>query len=214
MVRPRRSHGSPDRRPHQAHDDQLRTDGGEDEEEQDDLDRSNVDVTEAGTAEPAAPKWEKPDPDDIPEFEIRADEPVATGPTDADAGAADSGADPTAGMPNTARSPGQSRIKAEGIEGYIVALELCARLPEDIRLPEEAADLVPAAVEAELENDIRSFAASEFGTESPHVETLEFVDTADGIWLRLRLGISPGAFEDLDPDEIRAHAVEELEGLF
>lgn len=183
-----------------------------------DQDRSNVEVTPAGETEPADPKWEKPDPDDIPEFEIRADEPL-TRPTErsesADHTREGAPEDSTAGMPNVARSPGggDSRIASEGTEGYVVAVELCARLPEDVRLPEQAADVVPAAVEAELEEDIQSFAAAEFDNPSPHVEVLEFVERDDEIWLRLRLGISPEAFADLDPAEIRSHALQELEGL-
>ena len=185
------------------------------------VDASNVEVTEAGEAEPAEPKWDRVDPDDIPEFEIRADQPAGVGGSAGNASAderkpmADDGAtDPTAGRPNTARSPDQSRIKRGGTEGYIVALELCARLPDDVRLPEEAADLVPAAVEAELEEDIQAFAAAEFETTSPSVETLSFVEVDDKIWMRLRLGISPEAFADLDPEEIREHALQQLEGLF
>lgn len=191
------------------------------------LEQSNVEVHEPGTADPADPKWEKPDPDDIPEFEVRAGEPMAessdpggpktsdpAGPTTPESNhdrASES--DPTAGMPNAARSPGDARIQREGTEGYVAALELAARLPEDVRLPEEAADLVPAAVEAELEQDVQSFAAAEFDEESPHVDVLEFVERDGEIWLRLRLGIPTEAFADLDPDEVRAHALQELDGL-
>lgn len=181
-----------------------------------DLDRSSVEVTEAGGAEPADPKWEKPDPEDIPEFEIRADEPMArtqtAGGPDGDRTTADQ--DPTAGRPNTARSPGSSRISREGADGFVAALELCARLPDDVRLPEQAAELVPAAVEAELEQDIQAFAAAEFDNPSPHVDTLAFVERDGDIWVRLRLGIPAAAFDDLDPQEIRDHALQELEGLF
>lgn len=186
------------------------------------VDASNVDVAEPGEAEPAEPRWERIDPDDIPEFEIHADQPVGVDGSADDADGNDRDAtttndqatDPTAGRPNTARSPGQSRIKQGGTEGYIVALEICARLPDDVRLPDEAADLVPVAVEAELEEDIRAFAAAEFETARPSVETLSFDEADDEIWMRLRLGISPDAFADLDPDEIREHALQRLEGLF
>ncbi|WP_396611325.1 hypothetical protein ACH9L7_14090 [Haloferax sp. S1W] len=175
------------------------------------LDRSNIEVTPAGDAEPADPKWEKPDPDDIPAFETGADKPLTRpGGTDA---SGDESVDPTEGMPNTARSPGDARISSEGTEGYVAALELCARLPDDIRLPEEAADLVPAAVEAELEQDVQSFAASEFDNPSPHVEVLDFVERDGEIWLRLRLGVPAAAFTDLDPDAIRTHALETLDGF-
>lgn len=173
------------------------------------VDRSNVEVTEAGEAEPADPKWERPDPEDIPEFEIRADRPAAGEPP---AGAPGE-VDPTAGMPNDAAAPG-TRISEEGTEGFVAALELCARLPEDVRLPEEAADLVPVAVEAELERDVQSFAAAEFDNPNPHVQTLSFEEADGEIWLRIRLGVPPEAFADLDPEAIRTHALRELEGVF
>lgn len=188
------------------------------------VDRPNVEVTEAGEAEPVDPKWEPPDIDDIPEFEVRADEPVVSGgtdigDTDTDAGTVeDPGGggdvdDPTAGMPNTARAPGATRISSEGTEAYIVALEMCARLPNDVRLPEEAAELVPTAVEAELEQDVQQFAASEFGTQTPHVDTLTFEDVDGEIWLRLRIGLPTDGFADIDPEEIRSFALEQLEGV-
>lgn len=183
------------------------------------VDRSTVEVSEPGDADPADPKWEPPDMDDIPEFEVRADEPVVkddstigdgpqAGP--GDAGDAD---DPTAGMPNTARAPGATRVSTDSAESYIVAMEICAQLPEAVRLPEEAADLVPAAVEAELEQDVEAFAASEFGTRTPTVDTLTFDEVDGDIWLRLRIGVPPDAFADLDPDTIRQHALQELEGV-
>jgi hypothetical protein len=196
----------------------------------------SVEITEPGEAEPVDPKWDPPDienVEDIPEVtgpktrsaeSSRADSRTGKedgapsgGQATADAdvsGNQEQSSDPTAGMPNTARSPAQSRLKEGGADGYIVALELCARLPEDIRLPEEAADLVPVALEAELEENVRQFAGDQFDNPSPHLETLDFVDTNDEIWLRLRLGISPEAFDDLDPDEIREHALQELEGMF
>ena len=195
----------------------------------------NVEITDPGEAEPADPKWEKPDienVEDIPAVTGPKTRPADSSRTDSPAGgsagaagggpAADAGVagdreqdrDSTAGMPNTARSPAQSRLKEGGADGYVVALELCARLPEDIRLPEEAADLVPVALEAELEENVRQFAGDQFDNPSPHVETLDFVEADDEIWLRLRLGIPPEAFANLDPDEIREHALQELEGMF
>jgi hypothetical protein len=179
------------------------------------LDRSNVEVTEAGTAEPADPKWEKPDPEDIPEFETGAEKPLerSSGGAGVEGAGGKTPEDPTEGMPNEARSPGNSRIKREGGEGYVAALELCARLPDDVRLPEQAADLVPAAVEAELEQDVQAFAAAEFDEHSPTVDVLEFVERDGEIWLRLRLGVPEDGITDLDPDAVRAHALEELEGL-
>lgn len=187
---------------------------GGDSDEDSSVDRANVEVTEAGETTPADPKWEEPDLDEIPEFEVGGQHPSGSaGQADSTAGSA-GGQDPTAGRPNEARSPDSSRIKEEGTEGYVAAVELCARLPDDVRLPAEAADLVPAAVEAELEEDIQSFAAAEFDNTSPTVDTLEFVERADELWLRLRLGITPDAFVDLDPDEIRGHALQELEGMF
>lgn len=200
----------------------LRTDGGEGPDDQEEngtdeeatVDRSNVELTEQGEAEPAEPTWERPAPEDIPDFEIRADRPLAGGGDTGDATPEDRTGDPTAGMPNAARSPGQARIDEGGTEGYIVALELCARLPDDVRLPEDAADLVPAAVEAELEEDIQAFAAAEFDNPTPSVDTLAFVEADDEVWMRLRLGVPSEAFVDLDPDEVRAHALQQLEGLF
>lgn len=190
------------------------SDSNSDSNSDSDIERSNVEVTEPGETEPADPRWEEFDPEDIPEFEIRADEPTSAGGRTAGKTADESIDDPTAGMPNRARSPGQSRIKEEGTEGFVAAVELCARLPEDVRLPKEAEDLVPVAVEAELEEDIRAFATAEFDTASPHVETLSFVEVDDEIWLRIRLGIPPEVFADLDPEEIRNHALQQLEGLF
>lgn len=196
----------------------------------------NVDITEPGEAEPVDPKWEEPDienVEDIPEVSgpktrpadsDRVDSPesgksagTAGERTGADAGVSGSQAgssDPTAGMPNAARSPEQSRLKKGGADGYVAALELCARLPEDMRLPEEAADLVPVALEAELEDTVQQFAGDQFDNPSPHVETLDFVDVDDEIWLRLRLGIPTESFADLDPEEIQEHALQELEGMF
>jgi hypothetical protein len=194
--------------------------------------RANVEVTEAGEAEPTDPKWEKPDIDnieDIPEVTGPKTRPADSDRADASAGGKSGGqaatntdisgrqksdGDSTAGMPNTARSPGQSRLKKGGADGYVVALELCARLPEDMRLPEEAADLVPVALEAELEQNVQQFAGEQFDNPSPHVETLDFIDVEDEIWLRLRLGIPPEAFADLDPSEIQEHALQKLEGMF
>jgi hypothetical protein len=195
-------------------------------------DRANVEVTEAGETEPADPKWEKPDIEDIPEVEGPKTRPADSNQTDASAGGEKGGAaggqaaadtdissgqeqdgDPTAGMPNTARSPSQSRLKKGGADGYIVALELCARLPEDMQLPDEAADLVPVALEAELEQNVQQFAGDQFDNPSPHVETLDFVETDDEIWLRLRLGIPPESFNDLDPDEIQDHALQKLDSM-
>lgn len=178
---------------------------------------SNVEVTDPGEAEPADPKWRKPDPEDIPEFEVRADEPVASGGTGIGGESADAGEDapedPTAGMPNTARAPGATRISSEGTEAYVAAVELCARLPDDVRLPEEAADLVPAAVEAELEQDVQQFAATEFGAERPHVDVLDFLEVDGEIWLRLRIGLPTADFEALDPEAVRSYALERLEGV-
>ena len=208
-----------------------------------DEDASNVEVKDAGEAEPSKPTWEKPDLDDIPEVEGPKTRPAESsetsdtegngpGRTTGERATPDSGSvggqgghasksgarsgqssDPTAGMPNTARSPGQSRLKEAGVEGYIVALELSARLPEDLRLPEEAEDLVPVAFEAELEQDIQSFAADQFDNPSPHVETLDFVEVDGDLWLRLRLGIDPESFADLDPEAIQEHALQQVDRL-
>lgn len=203
-----------------------------------DVARANVEITEAGESEPAQPEWEEPDLDELPEFEIRADQPVASGGSGVGTGGADVGEpdasggvfdgdtggespapgdepdDPTAGRPNTARAPGASRVATEGTEAYIVAVELCARLPDDVRLPEEAADLVPAAVEAELEQDVQAYAAAEFDNERPTVDTLTFEEVDEEVWLRLRIGVPPESFAELDPDDIRTYALERLEGVF
>lgn len=201
-----------------------------------DADRSNVDVMDAGEAEPADPKWEPPDADDIPEFEVRADQPVvepggdagevageptdereqaggAAGTAGPGAGPAAGDADPTAGMPNDARAPGATAVSSGGTEAFVAALELCARLPEDVALPEEAADLVPAAVEAELEQDIQGFAAAEFDNPRPHVDTLEFEERDGDVWLRIRIGLPDEDFQELDPERLRTFALQELEGV-
>lgn len=180
---------------------------------------SNVEVAEPGEVDPADPKWEPPDMDDVPEFEVRADEPVVRDEAESSpaggktAGPGGEAEDPTAGRPNTARSPGATRVSTEGAESYVVAMEICARLPESVRLPPEAADLVPAAVEAELEQDIEAFAASEFGAQTPTVDTLDFREVDGDIWMRLRIGVPPDAFADLDPEVLRRHALQELEGV-
>jgi hypothetical protein len=181
---------------------------------------------DAGEAEPAEPEWEPPDVDDIPEFEVTAERPSVesgggdTGAAGGGAGTAGGGpatdaggGDPTAGMPNDARAPGATAVSAEGTEAYVAALELCARLPDDVALPEEAADLVPAAVEAELEQDIQGFAAAEFDNPRPHVDALDFEERAGDVWLRIRIGVPRGDFEDLDPERLRTFALQELEGV-
>lgn len=200
------------------------SDGAADDEPEpeptDDTDRSNVEVMDAGKAEPADPKWEEPDIDDIPEFEVRADEPVVEsggagtgGESQSDSSAGASAEEPTAGMPHDARAPGATTVSSQGTEAYVAALELCARLPDDVALPDEAADLVPAAVEAELEQDIQSFAAAEFDNARPHVDTLSFEEIDDGIWLRIRIGLPAEGFDDLDPEQLRSFALQELEGV-
>lgn len=202
----------------------LVTDGGDADEANDDdeeaVRRSNVEVHEAGEAEPAEPAWEAPDLDDIPEFEVRAEEPLNQGgarpdPSDADLGTNPNAtpSDPTAGMPHDAQAPGATAVSGGGTEAYVAALELCAKLPDDVALPEEAADLVPAAVEAELEQDIQSFAAAEFDNPSPHVDTIAFEAIDDDIWLRIRIGIPPEGFESLDPETLRSYALQQLDDV-
>lgn len=187
--------------------------GGEhrDESEQPDADVSGPETTEQG--ESGESKWEEPDLDELDDFEIRADDPAMVGGVGYRDVPGDDSENPTAGMPNTAGAPG-TRIKEGSTEAFIAALELCARLPDEVRLPEEAAEIVPTAVEAELEDDIQSFASAEFDNQSPHIETLSFEEVDGEIWLRLRLGVSPSGFTDLDPEEIRHHALQELEGMF
>lgn len=194
------------------------SDGGEDPNGVDEPDDagargggSNVEVTDE--AEPATPEWEEPDLDDLPEFELGAEGPLTKDSGGGGRSDPGGGGDPGAGRPNTARSPEETRIAAGGTEAYVVALEVCARLPDDVRLPAEAADLVPAAVEAELEQDIQQFAAAEFGTRTPHVDTLSFDEVDGDVWLRLRIGLPPDGFEDLDPEAVEAYALERLEGV-
>ncbi len=221
--------GTPDETSDEASNGDETSDAADDDG--DAADRSNVDVMEAGEAEPKDPKWEPPDVDDIPEFEVRADQPVVDPGADAgevagepggedgavgggpgaDAGATDD--DPTSGMPNDARAPGATAVSSAGTEAFVAALELCARLPEDVALPEEAADLVPAAVEAELERDIQNFAAAEFDNPRPHVDTLDFEELDGDVWLRIRIGLPNDDFEDLDPERLRTFALQELEGV-
>ena len=211
--------GTPD---DEAESDESDTDeGAVDEETTDDAaDRSNVDVMDAGEAEPADPKWREPDIDDIPEFEVRAEEPVVGSETtdtgeapDEAAGTDISRESPTADMPNEARAPGATTVSSEGTEAYVAALELCARLPGDVALPEEAADLVPAAVEAELEQDIQSFAAAEFDNPRPHVDALSFEKRDGEVWLRIRIGLPAEGFDEFDPEQLRSFALQELEGV-
>lgn len=169
---------------------------------------SNVTVTDAGESEPAQPKWEKPDVDDIPEFE--------TGGGPAMGGGTAPESEPAAGKPNDARAPGSTRIDEHATEAYVAAMELCARLPDDLSLPDEAADLVPVAFEAELERNIQAFAAAEFDNPMPHVEVLEFFEADGDVWLKLRLGAPAGTFEALSDrtDELREYALQELDSLF
>ena len=210
--------GTPD---NGAESDESDTDeGAVDEETTDAAARSNVDVMDAGEAEPADPKWREPDIDDIPEFEVRAEEPVVGSETtdageapDEAAGTDTSRESPTADMPNEARAPGATTVSSEGTEAYVAALELCARLPGDVALPEEAADLVPAAVEAELEQDIQSFAAAEFDNPRPHVDALSFEKQDGEVWLRIRIGLPAEGFDEFDPEQLRSFALQELEGV-
>jgi|GEM_PF-4967072 len=166
--------------------------------------RTNVTVSDSGTADPKDPTWEKPSIEDIPEFSTGGRSPSH-------------GAEPdvTAGKPNDARTPEATRLDGTETEAYISALELCARLPDELRLPDEAADLVPAAFEAELEQEIQSFAATEFDNPTPHVETLAFVEADDDIWLKLRLGAPVETFDQLAGRtvELREYALEELDSL-
>lgn len=168
-------------------------------------DDSNVTVTDAGESEPAEPSWEKPDIDDIPEFETGGGAAMG-GPSE----------DPTAGRPNEARTPSASRLGEHATEAYVVSMELCARLPEDVRLPEEAADLVPVAFEAELERNIQAFASAEFDNPTPHVEGLEFFEADGDVWLKFRVGAPAETFGDLPnrTGELREYALQELDSLF
>ena len=184
------------------------SDAGEAAPEDGAQEESSVTVTEAGETEPAQPKWEKPDVDDIPEFETGGGSPMGS------AGGAETS--PTNRKPNDARAPGSTRVDDHATEAYVAAMELCAKLPDDIRLPDEAADLVPVAFEAELERNIQAFAAAEFDNATPHVQVLEFFETDDDIWLKFRLGAPAETFGDLSSrtDELREYALQELDSLF
>lgn len=168
---------------------------------------SNVTVADAGETEPAEPHWEKPDVDDIPEFE------TGGGPAMGGAGTSE---DPTAGRPNEARTPSSSRLDEHATDAFVASIELCARLPEDVRLPAEAADLVPVAFEAELERNIQAFASAEFDNPTPHVESLEFFEADGDVWLKFRLGAPTETFQDLPnrTGELREYALQELDSLF
>jgi len=166
--------------------------------------KTNVDVSDAGTVEPKDPTWEKPSMDDIPEFETGGRGPSYEMQSDV-----------TAGKPNDARTPDSTRLGGTDTDAYISALELCARLPDELRLPKQAADIVPAAFEAELEQEIQAFAATEFDNPTPHVETLCFVEADGDIWLKLRLGAPVETFDQLADRtvELREYALEELDSF-
>jgi hypothetical protein len=169
-----------------------------------DDEQTTVEVSDPGTAEPKDPTWEKPSIADIPEFETGGRDPPHEVHQDV-----------TAGRPNDARTPGSTRLGGTETEAYVSALELCARLPDELRLPEEAADIVPAAFEAELEQEIQAFAASEFDNPTPHVETLSFVEADGDIWLKLRIGAPVETFDQLSDRtvELREYALEELDSF-
>ncbi|WP_338738974.1 hypothetical protein [Haloplanus salilacus] len=166
--------------------------------------KTNVDVSDSGASEPKDPKWEKPSVDDIPEFETGGRPPSHEMQPDV-----------TAGKPNDARTPASTRLGGADTEAYISALELCARLPDELRLPDEAADIVPTAFEAELEQEIQAFAATEFDNPTPHVETLSFIEADGDIWLKLRLGAPVETFDQLADRtvELREYALEELDSF-
>jgi hypothetical protein len=158
--------------------------------------KTNVDVSDSGASEPKDPKWEKPSVDDIPEFETGGRPPSHEMQPDV-----------TAGKPNDARTPASTRLGGADTEAYISALELCARLPDELRLPDEAADIVPTAFEA--------VAATEFDNPTPHVETLSFIEADGDIWLKLRLGAPVETFDQLADRtvELREYALEELDSF-
>jgi hypothetical protein len=176
-------------------------DATSDAESVEDEEDTNVRVSDSGTVDPKDPTWEKPSIDDIPEFETGGREPTHEVQPDV-----------TAGKPNDARTPDSTRLGGADTEAYISALELCARLPDELRLPDEAADLVPTAFEAELEQEIQAFAATEFDNPTPHVETLSFIEADGDIWLKLRLGAPVETFDQLADRtvELREYALEEL----
>lgn len=143
--------------------------------------------------------------------EIQADqqgEAIPGGPAEPDA------TEPA--RPNVARGP--STIEDEGWEtdALIVALEMVARLPDDVRLPDSAAELVPVVVEASLREKIENYVAMEFQANDPQIAVLDFEETEEGIWMKLRLGIPHEHFEEIagHADEIRAAALDRIETIF
>lgn len=147
--------------------------------------------------------------DEIEEIQAdQAGQAVPGGPAEPDA--------TEAGRPNTARGP--STIEEEGwqTDALIVALEMVAQLPDDVRLPDEAADLVPVVVEASLREKIENYVAMEFQANDPQIAVLDFEETEEGIFMKLRLGVPHEHFDELagHVEELRAAALDRIETIF
>lgn len=120
------------------------------------------------------------------------------------------------GMPNTARAPGTLEPEGWGSDAYLVAIEMVARLPDEVLLPEAAADTVPVVVEASIRQRVEKYVGMEFQEANPTVSVLGFEETEEGVWMKLRVGISPERFDQLSGhlDEIRAGALDRIETIF
>lgn len=123
--------------------------------------------------------------------------------------------DPTIGRPNDARSPGDGRLDTTQTQAYLAAIELIAQLPPTIRLPPEAAELVPTAFEAEIEQELQKYAIAQFDNPTPHVETIAFDEVDGEVWMRIRMGIPPAMFDAFTEyrDAFADYALEELDEL-
>lgn len=143
-------------------------------------------------------------------------EPVAPPGDGVDLGGGDFEDATEAGRPNVARGPEAPGPQGEPVEAYVGAIELFARLPEDVRLPDEAEDVVPVVVEASLRRRITEYVALEFDADEPQVSRIGFEEVeGEGVWMKMRLGAEADALEDLagNLDGLRRAALEQLEAL-
>lgn len=120
------------------------------------------------------------------------------------------------GMPNVARGPDTLEPDGWGSNAYLVAIEMVARLPDDVLLPEAAADTVPVVVEASIRQRVEKYVGMEFQDAKPQVSVLGFEETEEGVWMKLRVGIPPERFDAIGGhlDEIRAGALDTIETIF
>lgn len=174
------------------------------------------DEEDSGLGDPRDPEWEKPSLEEVEQQLDEVEEVLEEAEEDrrkqADLVQIEDATDPD--RPNVAKGP--ETVDAVEDEAYIVAIEMCMRLPDDIRLPEEAAETVPVVVEASLRRRVEAFVGEEFGTDDPRVDRLEFEETGDGIWVKLRVGVDPEAFDDLaaNLDRVRRVALQSLQARF